>query len=288
MVSLADFQAEIARTLSVHREREAIQVDKHSHGGENRLQWPILSEQCSPTSMVDSVPSDFVQFQRNYIDIIPSEWTAVSISLSESRDELYISKLQAAHGPFILRLPLDRHNSRDADEEVFNFAQVREELHEIIELANFSAHDARDMSRSGAKSQWWAEREALDSRLKDLLLNIENMWLGGFRGVFSDAGRRQDLLSRFQRSFHNILDKYLPSRQKTNKRSKSGRVTLDPRVLELFVGLGDPTDGCDLDEPLTDLLYFVVDILQFHGERNAYDEIDFDSVSPVVALSTCI
>jgi separase len=29
-------------------------------------------------------------------------------------------------------------------------------------------------------------------------------------------------------------------------------------------------------DTLMDLLYFVVDILQFQGERNAYDEIDFD------------
>ena len=55
-------------------------------------------------------------------------------------------------------------------------------------------------------------------------------------------------------------------------------MTLDQRVLELFIGLGSPGEAEDLEEPLMDLLYFVVDILQFHGERNAYDEIDFDSV----------
>jgi separase len=49
--------------------------------------------------------------------------------------------------------------------------------------------------------------------------------------------------------------------------------------LDLFIGLGDPTDpDVDFDEALNDLLYFVVDILQFHGERNAYDEIDFDGM----------
>ena len=47
----------------------------------------------------------------------------------------------------------------------------------------------------------------------------------------------------------------------------------------MFVSLGCPSESNDVDEPLMDLLYFVVDILQFNGERNAYDEIDFDSVS---------
>jgi separase len=55
---------------------------------------------------------------------------------------------------------------------------------------------------------------------------------------------------------------------------------MDDQVLELFIGLGTGQDGqLDLDEPLSDLLYFVVDMLQFNGERNAYDEIDFDSMS---------
>lgn len=61
--------------------------------------------------------------------------------------------------------------------------------------------------------------------------------------------------------------------------SSSQHVTLDPRVLELFIGLGNATDdSLDIDEALMDLVYFVVDILQFSGERNAYDEIDFDAI----------
>jgi separase len=52
-------------------------------------------------------------------------------------------------------------------------------------------------------------------------------------------------------------------------------------VLELFVALGEPTDDSELEDAVMDLLYFVVDILQFQGERNAYDEIDFDMVSQI-------
>ncbi|KAI9823939.1 MAG: hypothetical protein M1832_002257 [Thelocarpon impressellum] len=276
---MATYAMEMARTLALCREKEAIQIEKQP-AKETLLQWPAPE---AGAHQHDHFPSDYGRFQKDYIDIIPSQWTVMSISLSDARDELYISKLQAGQTPFILRLPLDRHNSRDADEEIFNFEQGRDELGEIIELANFSAHDARDMSGKGAKTQWWAEREALDARLRDLLLNIENMWLGGFRGVFSQrrVRRQQDvLLARFQQSFHQILDKHLPSRQQPKQRGGKAqqRVTLDPRILELFVGLGGLVDGRELDEPLTDLLYFVVDVLQFHGERNAYDEIDFDSI----------
>ncbi|KAI9798072.1 MAG: hypothetical protein M1833_004969 [Piccolia ochrophora] len=271
------YALELSRSMAILKEKEAIQVDKASCERAGPLQWPRLDESIGSQVEAQSLPLDYGRFQKDYIDIIPKSWTAISISMSESCDELLLSKLQTGQTPFIIRLPLGRHNSRDADEEVFNFEQGRSELSHIIDLANFSAQDAGDMTRKGAKSEWWAEREALDSRLKDLLLNIENIWLGGFRGLFSTSDRHLELLSRFQRSFHNILDKHLPSRQR-GRHLKAPRITFDPRILELFVGLGEASEDHDIDESLTDLLYFVVDILQFQGERNAYDEIDFDSL----------
>ncbi len=220
------------------------------------------------------------RFQKDYIDIIPKSWRVISISLSDSRNELSITKFQADYSPFVLRLPLGRNNSIDADEEVFGFEQGQAELREILEAANESAHDAAGRTGREAKTAWWDERNALDARLKDLLENIEKVWLGGFTGIFSQHAKRPELLAHFQKSFQTILDKYLPSRRKgTGKRKTAARITLDSRILDLFIGLGDASDeDCDFSEPLTDLLYFVVDVLQFHGELNAYAEIDFDSI----------
>ena len=243
------------------------------------LRWPSVAGQSCLEPSDLSMPLNCPNFQKDYVDIIPANWNVISVSLSQSCDEIYITKLQGRLTPFMLRLPLSRHNSRDADEDIFGFEQGKAELSEIMELANFSAQDARNITGKQAKSQWWAEREALDGRLKDLLANIESIWLGGFRGVFARHLGRSHLLSRFQHSFQNILGKYLPSRQTTNKRNRASHVNLDSRILELFIGLADSAGVSELEEPLTDLLYFVVDILQFHGERNAYDEVDFDSVS---------
>ncbi|EFZ00858.2 separin [Metarhizium robertsii ARSEF 23] len=237
-----------------------------------------------PTSLrktIMSLTPDMAAFQKNYVDLLPNNWNVISLSLSDSSRDLSITKLQAGHSPFILRLPLERANSRDADAEVFNFEHGREELLDIIKLANETSHSARDFSAKGERSAWWAEREALDTRLKDLLSTVESTWLGGFKGIFSQHQRRTDLLARFQKSFQQILDGSLPSRNRIRgkKTTKASSVNLDPRILDLFIGLGDPTHpDCDFDEALNDLLYFVVDILQFHGERNAYDEIDFDAM----------
>lgn len=255
----------------------AAQVEQQFSTHRPLLDWPARDIEDGIISTVEKT-FDFSTFQSRHIDIIPSSWTVLSISLSESQDEIRVARVRSGQSPFILTLPLKRHNFRDPEEEYFGFKAARDELREIVNLANFSAHDAQDMTRKGARSEWWEVRAALDARLHDLLVNIENIWLGGFRGIFSQRSHSPELLSRFQQSLQNILNKHLPSRQKQGKGKLAGRVTLEPRVLELFVGLGTPTELNDLDEPLMDLLYFVIDILQFHGEHNAYDEIDFDSV----------
>lgn len=283
--------ADLARNLTWRRERKVLYQEKHGNKADGN-EWPATlfsPEDVRRTSLGPC--TDLHKFQRDYIDIIPKIWTAISISLSENKHDLCITRLQAGQTPFVIRLPLERANSRDADTEVFNFQQGRAELLEIIRLANETCHDARDMSVKGAKAAWWADREALDNRMKELLVNIERDWLGGFRGIFSQHQRRPDLLARFQKSFQNVLDKHLPSRRQVRGKKTRGaaapaagsttatKPTLDPRILELFIGLGDATnDDCDFDDALTDLLYFVVDILQFHGERNAYDEVDFDAM----------
>jgi separase len=234
------------------------------------LRWPASSSTaCQLASVAD--------FQKDHVDIIPKTWTAVSLALNDTRDELYITRFETAQSPFVLRLPLARHASREMNEEEFSFEDGKRDFDEIVELSDFSTRTAKDMTSREARQQWWTEREALDTRLHELLLNMENIWLGGFKGVFSQHKRQPSLLARFRKSLENVLNQHLPSRRKKPQPKKP---VLDARVLELFIGLGDATDEeLDLDEALMDLMYFVVDILHFNGERNAYDEIDFDAMA---------
>ncbi|KAF3345820.1 Lysine-specific histone demethylase 1A [Verticillium dahliae VDG2] len=280
-IDFATCSMELARNVTWRRTRKMIAVEQ-SDAPFSDISWPTALALKEGRRLSCGVTTDVARFQRDYVNIIPAAWSVVSISLSENRHDLCITKLQADHTPFVLRLPLERAVSRDADTEVFDFEQGHGELLEVIRLINESCHDeGRDWSAKGAKAAWWQEREALDKRMKQLLDNIEQIWLGGFKGIFSQHPRRDDLLSRFQKAFQKTLDKHLPSRRQVRgkKVNTAPKITLDPRILDLFVGLGDPASpDFDLDEALTDLLYFVVDILQFHGERNAYDEIDFDSI----------
>lgn len=233
------------------------------------------------TTSFDSMPHlSTAKFQQDYIDIIPESWAAVSLSMSEDCTELYIIRYQARMAPFIVRLPMVRHKLQDLEDESdgFDFEAARTELREIIDLSNFTCRSSHGITKKGAAATWWAEREALDLRMQELLVNIESIWLGGFRGILSQHRRDPRLLARFRKSFEGILDRHLPSRQGTKSHSK--RLSLDSNVLQLFIGLGDDQEGeVDIDDHLLDLLYFVIDVLQFNGERNAYDEVDFDGMA---------
>ncbi|KAJ6016909.1 hypothetical protein N7451_000288 [Penicillium sp. IBT 35674x] len=261
---------EIGRVGAFARERMAIKFDRQLSDFADPLMWPTSSS--SAAGMEENICSSFTEL---YVDILPENWNVLSLSLSADGTEFVVSRLQKNRSPFLLRLPLRRGNVDDDEEEQFTFEDGKEEMQEVIKLANESAHAAKAQIDKKMKKEWWKTRETLDRRLESLLQNIENLWFGGFRGVFSPLARDAAALSRFANAFQGILDKHLPSRQKGTKPS-SPRLTLHQNVLEMFIGLRDIEQSEEPEDTLMDLLYFVVDILQFQGERNAYDEIDFD------------
>lgn len=265
------FTAERARINASSCQRTAALLERGSRGVQSSTAWPGEEE-----PRIESGTSA-TAFESDFLDILPASWTTVSLSLNDMCDELYISRYRCDETPFLVRLPFSRQKSEDAEEEVFDFHAGKAELTQIIEHSNFSCHNPGDMATTGAKAKWWAQREALDKQLHELLLNIENLWLGGFKGLFSQHQRNAEQLERFRKAFEAILDRHLPSRKAAKRSAK--HIALDDHIMDLFIGLAKDVDSADdLDEPISDLLYFVTDIFQFNGERNAYDEIDFDSM----------
>jgi separase len=261
------------RINALNLEQSAALTDANHELRTTPFEWPTMASAQNDTPQLSAA-----DFQEQYINTIPRPWTAVSLALDESCTSLYVARYRADQTPFIVRLPFSRHQDEELGDEAFDYAAGKEELQDIIQLSNTSCHNNGDLSAKGAKSNWWSEREALDRRLQELLINMEDMWFGGFKGVFSPAARHPELLVRFRVALEASLDRHLPSRQVMKGRGE--KLALDHNVLELFVNLGSDCGGTvDLDEAISDLLYFVVDMLQFNGERNAYDEIDFDEIT---------
>lgn len=260
--------------MDVARSRERIVVLSESATADKaRVQnWPDLetsNDSASDTDMECGAAFD--------MSLLPPSWSIVSLGLNEARSELLVSRITTDTSPFMLRIPLSRPDIADTEVDGLDFASAKAEMLRIIARADATAHDTRGSSVDKAvRKAWYAERQALDQQLATLLENIENVWFGGFRGLLSAPEVNEDALLRFGQSFSLTLDRHLPSRQKSAK-APDAKVELHAHVLDLFVTLGDPREA-DLEDATTDLLYFVVDILQFNGEKNAYDEIDFDAM----------
>ncbi|KIW97579.1 uncharacterized protein Z519_01163 [Cladophialophora bantiana CBS 173.52] len=213
----------------------------------------------------------------HYTSLLPASWSVVYLGLNEDGNELFVAQLSHQRSPFVVRIPLTRPDPSEGDNEELDLKSAKAEMQEIIMRANSTAHDARGSSvDKSVRKAWYTERQDLDRRLGVLLEYIENIWFGGFRGLLSASGADQSGLTKFGQCLSSTLKRHLPSRQKTSKQYDHG-IELHDHVLELFVALGHPRE-VELEDAVTDLLYFVIDILQFNGERNAYDEIDFDAM----------
>ena len=265
--------AHCANVAASEKEEFAIKTDVRIQGPRYLSEWPSPDHSSEVTNTENSFPSSLCQGD---VSTLPSSWKVLSISISNDKKELLLGKMERDREPFTLRLPIQRQMDEDDDEaDPFDYTVCRTEFLDIIEQANVSAHSTGVRNDKQVKKDWWAKRENLNARLAILLDNIENIWLGGYRGIFCADTPDETCLVDFAQSLERILDTHLPSRQK----SVAGtRTKVHKNVLDLFLGLGDP-DLVDLDEPVADLLAFVVDILQFSGEANAYDEIDFDMMA---------
>ncbi|KAF9960639.1 hypothetical protein BGZ70_008527 [Mortierella alpina] len=56
-------------------------------------------------------------FQRDFVDILPDEWTVVSLSMDVEHETLYVNRLRANAMPVVVRLPLNRAQLREGDDQ---------------------------------------------------------------------------------------------------------------------------------------------------------------------------
>lgn len=273
--SSVEILADALSPLDQLRLREAIitSSEKATSANSALSDWP-QGKDTIPSRNVTETSADLL----DRIELLPASWSVVSIGLAEDRTELLVARMSRHRSPFVLRIPLTRPDPSAMDHEELDFDGAKVELENIVLEANASAHDPRGSAADKTvRKSWFTERQSLDGRLAALLDNIENIWFGGFRGLLSARGTDDKALAKFAQSLSNTLNRHLPSRQKPSRAGKAVKIELHSHVLELFLTLGHPGES-DLEDSVTDLIYFVVDVLQFNGENNAYDEIDFDAM----------
>ena len=272
--------------VAMRRQRASIAATQHLSDRVAVFSWPSSFRENSEDGHGDSTCS-LNSFQHGFLDALPLCWNVICVSLSEDHSDMIVSRLRSSQMPLTLRIPLPRPEAQGNHGEKLTFDVAKAELLDIISKANASAHSKVDHLDKAAKKNWWAERTGLDQRLKNLLEKIESSWLGGFRGIFSDGHRQQELLARFSATLSSILDKYLPSRRKAAERGCEV-IQLHAHIVGLFVELprAKMSDE-ELCSSIFDLLHFIVDALHLHGERSAYEEIDFNGMAIDVWDSIC-
>ncbi|KAG6850976.1 hypothetical protein H0H93_005845 [Arthromyces matolae] len=233
----------------------------------------------------------------NHLADLPSNWTVAHIALSEDKSTLFITRQECGQSfrtPLIFCVTLKgRRDNGDGDDEEkhLTFEDVTEEFKEIVRLSDEGTKAAKHVNSDDqeARANWWKQRAALDSRLRDLLENIEFCWLGAFKTILH--ARRNlnseliaDLRAQFEKVFLRALHvqeaKAKPRMGAHKKKASQPRshlasqVTFDDALLECFSAL---SPKCR-DEELEDLVYFILDLYHFHGVPVAIAEVDTTQV----------
>ena len=116
------------------------------------------------------------------LSVLPKTWAVVSISVTEDRNTMFISRHQNGHDPLVFCLPLDRQSKREGEEEdVFTFDAGILELKTIIKLSEECSKSSKFVQTEDDKIAWWGTKRELDERMKDLIGNVEFCWLGAFK-----------------------------------------------------------------------------------------------------------
>ncbi|WRT66903.1 uncharacterized protein IL334_003868 [Kwoniella shivajii] len=246
--------------------------DLDDHNGKLRSYWEMVKAKylSNPLLPVDS----------SSLNSLPTEWAVISINVTDDHNTMFISRHQRNHQPIVFCLPLDRQSRREGEDDLWTFDSALAELEGIIKSSDEGARAAKTLTEREDKLAWWENRFALDRKLKELCEGIEFVWLGAFKTIFSprlpdSRDLIVDLRDRLEKIFSSALASTSGGIKNPRSKTAAPKVELDDALLECFVNLNSKCK----DEEVEDLVYFILDVYQFHGVPVALSELDIDQIS---------
>lgn len=151
-------------------------IDEHSEDSLLAQYWEFIR------AKYQQLPFDLAGLARSKVDMLPRNWAVVHIYLTEDQNTMFVSRQRPNQRPLIFSLPLKGRRETEEDEHL-TFQDAIAELREIIRLSDESTKSAISVKCQDqrARAAWWADRGALDKRLKELLESIEFCWFGAFK-----------------------------------------------------------------------------------------------------------
>ena len=125
---------------------------------------------------------DSQKMSQSQADSLPPHWTVVNVSVTEDRHTMFVTRQCAGKKPLIFCLPLKGRREGQEDEHL-TYEDAINELQDIIRLSDEGTRQAVDVKKNdkAARVAWWKARSELDTRLRELLGDIEFCWLGAFK-----------------------------------------------------------------------------------------------------------
>ena len=211
----------IDASTSITLQREILEVVNNKFacmGAPDDLQWPLITSNGSPLRIpaqlpqvsstpdtnVDSEDDDLVDLriqkywksvQEKYrtqslaaddllqskADGLPPHWTVINIRVTDDKNTMFVTRQQRQRPPLTFCLPLKGRRECDDDKHL-TLKDALDEMREIVRLNDEGTKQAIHVKNDKqGRVRWWADRTALDRRLKELLENIEFCWFGAFK-----------------------------------------------------------------------------------------------------------
>ncbi|CCE63035.1 hypothetical protein TPHA_0D04010 [Tetrapisispora phaffii CBS 4417] len=262
--------ADLSKTMPMQHEKDLAQIESNIYDSFSPMQIT-----CN-ANIVENKINELIDYQK-FIQSCSDVFNVISIDICPLTNHLLLSKIDSSSNKTIhVRLPLNRINSRELDTQCYTFQDASDELNSIIKASNRSTslEVTSNVSTKEEKKQWWKSRYDLDKRMEGLITKIDNSWFSGFSSFFDPCPVNKQYFTEFQSKFYEILHDNLPTRKQYGNPKLF--IKLEEWILELFIKLD--TSNESFLNMLEDLIYFVLDILLFHGEENAYDELDINMI----------
>lgn len=103
-------QAQLNHELSLH--------PSSTLGNDRRFLEELDKIYDQDGKMMAGTADNTLAFQRDIVDILPQNWTVVSLTMDVDRGLLYVNRLRANTMPLVVRLPLNRAQLREGDGDV--------------------------------------------------------------------------------------------------------------------------------------------------------------------------
>ncbi|WVR04981.1 hypothetical protein IAU60_001993 [Kwoniella sp. DSM 27419] len=303
-------------SITLHRELLEIIDNKFSDVTQTDLTWPVRSQGRLTVAKVSSTAStadagtgadadnlddtdgrlrsywDLIKakYQANQLggpetprlDALPPEWVVISINVTDDHNTMFISRHQRECDPIVFCLPLDRQGRREGEDDLWTFDAAVAEFDDIINCSNATTRNAKNVDTKEGRIAWWEERHRLDKKMKELCESLEFVWLGAFKTILANrsssiasSAALADFRERLERIFDLALSSTSGGATKPRNKDASAQVLLEGPLLECFARLSSKAK----DEEIEDLVYFILDVYQFHGIPVALSELDIDQIA---------